>query len=336
MMKIENGSGVSGCEEGRDESRPYNGGGEKRQPFGRAQDKLGCPSTTLPSRLPSRLRASRASRAGGAGRVNRTPKVDAGTLWKQVEDVVVARLRLPVIDHVIYVHLLRHSQVEGKRRLRFSIPWLARNIHLSTCPTREAVRRLAEQGVLRMVERSKAGHVVEVRLPEEIRGVRARAARKREAAQRADAADIENVNFMKTPELRRAIHARERGRCFYCLRRINPRLECLDHVVPRARVRCNSYRNLVSVCMECNSDKGERPADEFLRWLFREHRLGAADLRGRFQALEMLAAGKLRPELPRGEGERVETRTSMGKTRSKRDSSHQRRAMAQSSSLRSE
>jgi hypothetical protein len=111
-------------------------------------------------------------------------KIDADSLWKQVEDVLTPRLRLSVIDHVVYVHLLRHSHLEGKRRLRFSIPWLSRNIHLSTCPTREAVRRLAGQGVLRLVERSKAGHVVEVRLPEEIRGVRAVTARSREATSR--------------------------------------------------------------------------------------------------------------------------------------------------------
>ena len=87
--------------------------------------------------------------------------------------MVVPRLRLGVIDHVVYMHLLRHSHLEGKRRLRFSIPWLAQNINLTTCPTRDAVRRLAAQGVLRLVERSKQGHVAEVRLPEEVRGVRA-------------------------------------------------------------------------------------------------------------------------------------------------------------------
>jgi 5-methylcytosine-specific restriction endonuclease McrA len=230
-------------------------------------------------------------------------EVDAKSLWKQVEDVVVPQLRLGMIDHLVYMHLLRHSHLEGKRRLHFSIPWLAHNINLSTCPTREAVRRLAACGVLRLVERSKQGHVAEVRLPHEVRGVRVRAraaARAREAA-RADGSDIEQVDFLKTLELRRTIHARERGRCFYCLRRIPPRLECLDHVVPRARVGCNSYRNLVSACMECNAQKGERPAEEYLRWLFREHRLGAAELRGRFEALELLAAGKLRPTL-RSEG----------------------------------
>jgi len=234
-------------------------------------------------------------------------EIDAKSLWKQVEDVVAPQLRLPVIDHLVYIHLLRHSHLEGKRRLRFSIPWLAHNINLSTCPTREAVRRLAACGVVRLVERSKAGHVAEVRLPEEVRGVRAKAAaRAREAARKAATSDIEEVDFLKTLELRRTIHARERGRCFYCLRRVAPRLECLDHVVPRARVACNSYRNLVSACMECNAQKGEQPAEEYLRWLFREHRLGAAELRGRFEALEMLAAGKLRPALPGqgGEGSR--------------------------------
>jgi 5-methylcytosine-specific restriction endonuclease McrA len=229
--------------------------------------------------------------------IMKNKELDAKSLWIQVEDVLVPRLRLSVIDHVVYSHLLRHSRLEGKRLLRFSIPWLARNIQLSVCPTREAVRRLAAQGALRLVERSKAGHVAEVRLPEEIRGVRAHAKRERKAAEQRSANGIEEVDFLKTLELRRAIHARERGKCFYCLRRVAARLECIDHVVPRAKVRCNSYRNLVSSCMECNSQKGERPAEEFLRWLFRERRLTAAELRGRFRALELLASGKLRPEL---------------------------------------
>lgn len=139
-------------------------------------------------------------------------------------------------------------------------------------------------------------------MPEEIRGVRAHTNGTRDAARLPGANDIEGVDFLKTLELRRAIHAREGGKCFYCQREVPARLACLDHVVPRAKVRCNSYRNLVSCCMECNSEKGERPAEEFLRWLFRQHRLGAADLKDRFGALELLAAGKLRPVLPSQEG----------------------------------
>ncbi len=247
---------------------------KKRQPFGFAQDKQGC----------------------------RTPKLDAVSLWKQIEDVVVPQLRLSVIDHVVYSHLVRHSRLEGRRRLRFSILWLARNIHLSGGPTREAVRRLAAQGALRLIERSKAGHVVEVRLPEEIRGVRANAIRARKAARLSGTVGIEDVDFLKKLELRRAIHARERGKCFYCLRQIPARLACIDHVVPRARVGCNSYRNLVSCCMECNSEKGERSAEEFVRSLYRERSLTAVELKNRLRALDTLAAGKLRPTIPSAGG----------------------------------
>jgi hypothetical protein len=43
--------------------------------------------------------------------------------------------------------------------------------------------------------------------------------------------------------------------------------------------------------------KKDRPAEEFLRWLYRERRLGADDLARRVRALDDLAAGKLRPDL---------------------------------------
>src|SRR5258706_4170192 len=99
-------------------------------------------------------------------------KPNAELVWKQLEDLLAPRLRLSVIDRTVYSHLLRHSRLEGKLRLRFSLMWLGRNIRLSTGPVREAVRRLVAPSALRFVQRSKAGHVVEVRLPHEIRAVR--------------------------------------------------------------------------------------------------------------------------------------------------------------------
>jgi hypothetical protein len=53
----------------------------------------------------------------------------------------------------------------------------------------------------------------------------------------------------------------------------------------------------VSCCLECNSQKAERPAEEFLRRLYRERRLSTADLTGRLRALYALSAGKLIPAL---------------------------------------
>jgi 5-methylcytosine-specific restriction endonuclease McrA len=104
---------------------------------------------------------------------------------------------------------------------------------------------------------------------------------------------------LKTWELRKAIHDRERGACFYCLRRTPANVHGLDHVVPRVRFGRNSYRNLVSCCLECNTRKGDRPVPDFLRTLYRLGRLTPAELDGRLRALKDLAAGKLRPSLPR-------------------------------------
>jgi hypothetical protein len=114
-------------------------------------------------------------------------KINAVHVWKQMEDLVVPRLRLSVIERAVYSHLLRHSRLEGKAELRFSILWLARGACLSTSSVRQSVRSLAAKGALRLAERSRAGHVVKVRLPEEIRSGsrrRERTVRRRVCVQR--------------------------------------------------------------------------------------------------------------------------------------------------------
>src|SRR5260221_5591073 len=98
----------------------------------------------------------------------KTKKPTADLVWKQLEDLLAPRLRLSVIDRTVYSHLLRHSRLEGKLRLRFSLMWLGRNIRLSTGPVREAVRRLVAQGAFGLVQSSKAGDLVEVRLPHQV------------------------------------------------------------------------------------------------------------------------------------------------------------------------
>ena len=204
-------------------------------------------------------------------------KRNAELIWKQFEDLLVPRLRLSVIDRAVYSRLLRHSRMEGKLRLRFSIAWLARGARLSNNPARNAVRRLVDHGALRLVDRTKAGHVVEVRLPDEVR-----AARPGPSAPRCQPrGDGFHENQGSPP----AIHSRECGLCFYCLRHLTALVRTLDHVVPRVELGRNSYRNLVSCCPECNSKKGHSPAADFLRWLYRKRRLTA------------VASGKLPPPL---------------------------------------
>ena len=224
-------------------------------------------------------------------------KPNAELVYKQIEDLLVPRLRLSSTDRAVYAHLLRHTRLEGKLRLRFSMAWLARGTRLCDGAARPAVRRLIARGALRLVECSKAGHLVEVLLPDEIHSTELDPRRTRDQLSLPRPVYTREVDFMKNKSLRRAIHARERGRCFYCLRRITSAGRCIDHVVPRILLGSNSYRNLVSCCLQCNSQKCDRSADDLLRTLYRERRLTDAELAGRLRALDALASGKLPPPL---------------------------------------
>jgi hypothetical protein len=223
-------------------------------------------------------------------------KLNPKLLWIQFEDVLVPRLGLTVWDRAVYHYLLRHSLLIGKRRLHFAVMSVAHTMGLSNGPVRQAVRRLDELGALR-----KTGHLVEMRLPEHIRALReadgppAALAAAPGTDKDRPSSTLEATDFMSTWALRKAIHDRDRGACFHCLRRTPAHVRCLDHVVPRARFGRNSYRNLVSCCIECNTLKGDTPAPDFLRILYRKGRLTAAELDARLLALKDLAAGKLRP-----------------------------------------
>ena len=228
----------------------------------------------------------------------KTKKPNAELVCKQFEDALAPRLRLSTADRAVYYHLLRHSRLEGKTRLHFSVIWLARNLWLTDVTVRKALRRLVRHRALRLVHRSKAGHVMDVCLPEEVPGARVNSVQAPADVPLPHGGNLEEIDFMGTREKRQAIHAREGGVCFYCLRVIGPGMQCLDHVMPRSQEGSNSYRNLVSCCLECNSHKGERPASDFLRLLYREGRLTGAELMCALQSLKDLAAGKLRPLLP--------------------------------------
>ena len=138
-------------------------------------------------------------------------KLDAGCVWKQLDDDVVPQLKLSVIDHAVYSFLLRHSRLEGKMRIRFAISWLAHGVRLCVRATRHGLHRLFDHGALRLIECGQPGHVVHVRLPQEIPGVRV--SRIFAGAPIVLQGALDTTDFLQNRALREAIHTRERGRC---------------------------------------------------------------------------------------------------------------------------
>lgn len=73
------------------------------------------------------------------------------------------------------------------------------------------------------------------------------------------------VPFRATvPLTRRAVFARDGGRCVYC----GAPATSLDHVVPRSRGGAHSWDNVVSACGRCNHVKADRGIAE-LGWRLR-------------------------------------------------------------------
>lgn len=167
---------------------------------------------------------------------------------------------------------------------------LAKALRLSEDAVRKRMRAMHEKGCLVIEERSKSGHLVRVRLPDEVPGV---------LPTEIDGAtvDISTIDFFHDRKHLRALVVRENARCFYCLRQIEPDTCALDHVVPQVAGADHSYRNVVASCHECNALKQDQPAADFLRSLYRSGVLSQGDLHERLSALDRLQEGRLVPEL---------------------------------------
>jgi hypothetical protein len=167
----------------------------------------------------------------GLNHENRKP--NAALVWKQNEDLLAPRLHFSRTDRTVYSHLFRHSRLEGRTKFRFSIAWLARGVGLSMKATRESVRSLVARGVVDLIERNRrTQHVIWLRLPLEVKPVLAKPTGPPEPTKVA--INIEEEGFLLKQSLRCALHDRDGGNCFYCMRRTRERNWCLDHVVPQA------------------------------------------------------------------------------------------------------
>ena len=99
------------------------------------------------------------------------------------------------------------------------------------------------------------------------------------------------VRFVKVPFrgpiplTRRAVFARDNGRCAYC----GGTAATIDHVVPRSRGGRHAWENVVAACHRCNNVKGDRQVHE-MGW-----RLRSAPHQPVGQAWRILAAGRADP-----------------------------------------
>ena len=214
---------------------------------------------------------------------------DWQSIYKDIEDRLAPQLDLDAWERTAYYHLLRHTRLESKQSVLFSIGPLSKVIPLSDYKVREVLRALDRKGCTKNLV-TRRGYEVTVYLPSEIQTLTY------EVNTEAPI-DIESMDLFTGRAYIGPLLEREGYSCFYCLASVTEENCELDHVVPKATVENNSYRNIVVSCHSCNRKKGDQNAQEYLRVIYRQGLLGDEELRLRLVAIEELQSGKLIPSM---------------------------------------
>jgi HNH endonuclease len=211
-------------------------------------------------------------------------------IYKEIEDRLAPQLGLDAWERTTYYHLLRHTRLEGKESALFSIGPLSKVIPLSDFKVRDVLRNLDRKGCTKNIVTRK-GYEVTVFLPSEISTLK-------NGTEAQVLVEIEDIDFFTSRVYLGSLLEREGNSCFYCLANVIEENCELDHVVPKAKVADNSYRNIVISCHSCNRKKSGQNAQDYLRAIYRQGLLGDEELRLRLNAIERLQAGELVPNVP--------------------------------------
>jgi len=140
---------------------------------------------------------------------------------------------------------------------------------ISQGKVREIFRALESIGALRKSgETNRDGTPYQVLTPDEIEACRKFRAERKAAEPKPDVKENE-LDFYNVRENRIKIFERDGYKCRYCGKQLTRFTATLDHVKPVAEGGDNSFDNLLTACLDCNSRKQKRPVGDFLAEQFR-------------------------------------------------------------------
>ena len=72
------------------------------------------------------------------------------------------------------------------------------------------------------------------------------------------------VDFYNIKENRLKIFERDNYKCHYCNKQLTRFNATLDHIQPISKGGNNSYDNLITSCLHCNSQRGANPVMDII------------------------------------------------------------------------
>lgn len=220
-------------------------------------------------------------------------------IYADIEDFLFPELNLDTWQRMVYHHLLAKTRMKGLNSGVFAIWPLSVALPVSHQKAGEVLNELEAKGCIRIEDRTRNGHLINVLLPAEIHSL----SRLKLDAPSVDPASIDffadrrhvAADFFADRRYVAVLLARENGICFYCLRRRTVRTCELDRLIPEKPD--NSFRNVVASCPSCNKSKGSLNATDFLLERYRAGRLTEHELRNRLATLEAIQNGTVVPDV---------------------------------------
>lgn len=217
-----------------------------------------------------------------AGADNKNEVMASFTLLDLPEIVVtivdfLQPLLLPY-EAAIYWHMLTNSIVKvGKDQIRVSVRGLGKpktviksssgqSEGLSYGAVKEALDGLESKHVIQKVgDTNREGTLYRVYLPEEIEMCKA-FMKDKSATQPLAIDEKKETDFYNIRENRYKIFERDAYKCHYCSKQLTRYSATLDHIQPISKGGDNSYDNLITACLHCNSNRSNRDVmDAILR-----------------------------------------------------------------------
>ena len=112
-------------------------------------------------------------------------------------------------------------------------------------------------------EPNRDGTLYRVLIPDEIEACRKFRSERATVEPEPKIADAD-IDYYNVRENRTKIYERDLYKCRYCEKQLTRFTATLDHVRPVAEGGDNSFENLVTACLACNSRKHKRLAGDFL------------------------------------------------------------------------
>jgi hypothetical protein len=172
-------------------------------------------------------------------------------------------------EAAVYWYMFRHSVIEkGDIYVRVSVRGLQDTVICSSSGQSHALsyesvqntlKGLCEKQVISLTgDTNREGTPYRIYLPEEI-------AICRDAMSKVQQKELPRIDpkreldFYNIKENRLKVFERDKYMCHYCKKQLTRFSATLDHIQPVSKGGDNSYDNLITACLLCNSQRGAKP-----------------------------------------------------------------------------